>query len=240
VDLASVTPFGSDRVGAYTWAYAPLEAHARALLPNGDVDSRALAATLGPAFDVWGACLSVAEILLGQNVFHAAAVAAEEALRPHAGGDTPEQRDRAYTRLVSAQVMSNPAAYADHPAWCHLAPDIRAFLTAGLHPDPAQRATIAQLRGSEWGRFIFRNDESEACAGSAAGGDGGSGCRLAAANPGLPDDGERAVQVGGGKGFHLLAGVQRTVSTGLPPCALPPLPIDPCQLPCPAPLPRAT
>ncbi|GBF98169.1 hypothetical protein Rsub_10581 [Raphidocelis subcapitata] len=173
VDLAGITPFGSPQAGAYTWAYAPPEAHARALTACGDVSIPDLAATLGPAFDVWGVCLSVAEVLLGTNAFHAEAVA--EMARLEADGfaaDDPALADRTYNRLVSARVLSSPAPCADHPAWQHLRPEVQAFLAAGLHPDPAQRATIAQLRRTEWGRRIFGDADSDACGSEAGGGEG--------------------------------------------------------------------
>ena len=172
VDLAGITPFGSPQAGAYTWAYAPPEAHARALMACGDVSIPDLAATLGPAFDVWGVCLSVAEVLLGTNAFHAEAVA--EMARLEADGftaDDPALADRTYNRLVSARVLSSPAPCADHPAWQHLRPEVQAFLAAGLHPDPAQRATIAQLRRTEWGRRIFGDADSDACGSEAGGGE---------------------------------------------------------------------
>ncbi|GBF98167.1 hypothetical protein Rsub_10579 [Raphidocelis subcapitata] len=172
VDLAGITPFGSPQGGAYTWAYAPPEAHARALTACGDVSIPDLAATLGPAFDVWGVCLSVAEVLLGTNAFHAEAVA--EMARLEADGfaaDDPALADRTYNRLVSARVLSSPAPCADHPAWQHLRPEVQAFLAAGLHPDPAQRATIAQLRRTEWGRRIFGDADSDACGSEAGGGE---------------------------------------------------------------------
>jgi hypothetical protein len=126
----------------------PPETHA--IVASG-IDARrpdGIPSTLGPAFDVWGAVLSIATIALdGINPFEAPLHRKEDCPEPY-----PRIPGCSWDPYDAQVVLEQPTAYESSPTWDDLDPDLQDFIRAGLHPNPKERATIQQLMAMEWGR----------------------------------------------------------------------------------------
>jgi hypothetical protein len=143
-----VTKIGSGELLATSCSYMPPEAHATVVSGADARGPGGLGSTLGPAFDVWGAVLSIATIALdGFNPFEAPFYVKMDNPEPY-----PRVPGGSWDPYDAQVVLEQPTAYEDAPAWDYLDPDLQDFIRAGLHPNPEERPTISQLMDTAWGR----------------------------------------------------------------------------------------
>jgi hypothetical protein len=169
-----VTKIGSGVMPACTFAYMAPEGHAilaRGISCDGISSPDGIPSVLGPAYDAWGAVLTICTIALGGvNPFLPPWYAAGVGPEPY-----PSIAGCPWNPYNAKMVLEDPTAYERAFGWELLDLDLQEFIRFGLDPNPKERPTIEQLACTAWGRRCFQmmypsaaDADDGACVGDAA------------------------------------------------------------------------